>query len=193
MTYLLTTLILLAAAALLFKPARASAHCDTMDGPTVKDGLKALETGNINHAYKWIAQADELEFKAIFDRSRKVRGLNADARDLAERYFLENLVRIHRASEGEGFTGLKPSGVPMDEKVAAADRSIELGNLTPMQGLFTDEEMHALEERFHQAMALKGYDADDLPVARAFIAAYVNFFKLAEGEEHAHGGHHGHH
>ncbi|MDD4081703.1 MAG: DUF6448 family protein [Eubacteriales bacterium] len=178
--------------AVLVKPACAKAHCDTMDGPTVKDGIKALETGNINHAYKWIEPAYESELKEIFDKSRKVRTLGPDARELADRVFLENLVRIHRAGEGEGFTGLKPHGVPMDEKVAAADKSIETSSLAPMTGLFAPHEMHALENKFHAAIALKGYDPDDVPAARKYIAAYVDFFKLAEGEEHAPGGHAAH-
>lgn len=163
-----------------------------MDGPTVKDGLQALETGNINHAYKWIEPRDEPALRKIFDLSQKVRHLGVDAREVADRWFLENLVRIHRAAEGEGFTGIKPHGVPMDEKVAAADRSIAEGSLQPLEGLFTAQEMHALDEKFQAAMALKQYDPNDLPAARAFIAAYVSFFKLAEGEEHAHGAAHGH-
>ena len=32
----------------------AAAHCDTADGPAVTDGRRALETGNVNFALKWI-------------------------------------------------------------------------------------------------------------------------------------------
>ena len=56
-------------------PKMASAHCDTMDGPAVKDGRIALETGNINYAYKWIFEDFEGELKEIFDLSLKVRKL----------------------------------------------------------------------------------------------------------------------
>ena len=49
-------------------------------------------------------------------------------------YFFETLVRIHRAAEGVPFTGVKPSGTPIDEKVLAADKSIEVGNLSPLKG-----------------------------------------------------------
>ena len=184
-----TLLIILAGAFLVFKPATAKAHCDTMDGPTAKDGLQALESGNINHALKWVEPQYEAELKDIFALSRKVRTLGKDAQQLADRYFLENLVRVHRAGEGEGFTGLKPHGVPMDEKVAAADLSIHTGSFEPMKELFSDEELPELEKRFHEAMRLKQFDVDDVHAARTFIAAYVNYFKLAEGEEHAHGAH----
>lgn len=184
-----TLLIILAGAVLVFKPAAAKAHCDTMDGPTAKDGLQALESGNINHALKWVEPQYEAELKDIFALSRKVRTLGKDAQQLADRYFLENLVRVHRAGEGEGFTGVKPHGVPMDAKVAAVDLSIHTGSFEPMKKLFSHEELPELENRFHEAMRLKQFDVDDVRAARAFIAAYVSYFKLAEGEEHAHGAH----
>ena len=34
-------------------PQRASAHCDTMDGPTAKDGVKALATAGDGHGALW--------------------------------------------------------------------------------------------------------------------------------------------
>lgn len=172
----------------------SGAHCDTMDGPTAADGKKALESKNINYALKWILPQFEDELRAIFEQSIKVRTLSPDAKDLADRYFLENLVRIHRAGEGEPFDGLKPSGTPIDEKVAAADKSIEVGNLSPLEELISREELSALKEKFDKVMALKDYDVNDVQAGREYIEAYVSFFKSAEGEEHEeeHGHLHGH-
>ena len=169
---------------------KASAHCDTMDGPAVQDGRIALETGNINYAYKWIFEDFEKELKEIFDLSLKVRKLGEDAREAADRWFLENLVRIHRAGEGASYDGLKPSGTALDPKVTAADESIALGNMSPIKGLVTTEEYHLLEEKFNRAIALKDYDINDVKAARAYVKAYVTFFKMAEGEDHEH--HHSH-
>ena len=171
---------------------KASAHCDTMDGPAVQDGRIALETGNINYAYKWIFEDFEKELKEIFDLSLKARRLGADAREAADRWFLENLVRIHRAGEGASYDGLKPSGTALDPKVTAADESIALGNMSPIKGLVTMEEYHLLEEKFNRAIALKDYDINDVKAARAYVEAYVTFFKMAEGEEHEHHPAHGH-
>lgn len=172
-------------------PKQVSAHCDTMDGPTAIDGKKALAENNINYALKWISPEYEEELSKTFAQSIKVRTLNADAQEVADRHFLENLVRLHRAGEGEAFTGLKPSGIPIDEKVAAADKSIEIGNLSPLEGFIAHEDMHELKERFNKAMALKNFDVNDVAAGRRYIDAYVNFFKFAEGEEHEHGGQHG--
>ena len=207
MSSLLRALAAAAASAVLALavPRPARAHCDTMDGPTVADGRRALETGNANHALKWVDEHHEAELAAAFDLARRVRGLGDDARELADRYFLETLVRLHRAGEGEPFTGIKPSGVPIDDKVAAADRCVAERSLTPLEALVSADELPELRERFEQVLATRDFDADDLAAARAYIAAYVGFFHLAEGEEHghgpgdataahhAHGEHHGHH
>lgn len=178
-----------------FFPSKVSAHCDTMDGPTAADGMKALETGNINYALKWIMPGHEHELRDIFEKTVKVRGLSKDAKELADRYFLETLVRLHRAGEGAPFEGLKPHGTPIDEKIAAADKSIEIGNLSPLRGLVTDEEMAELTELFDKVMSVKDFDVDDVKAGREYIEAYVRFFKFAEGEAHhdMHGAAHGHH
>ena len=174
-------------------PVKARAHCDTMDGPTAADGKKALETCNVNYALKWILPEHEEELKEIFALSMKVRTLSPEAQELADKYFLENLVRIHRAGEGAPYEGLKPSGTPIDEKILAADRAIAVGNLSPLEGLVTQEEMHELEGKLEKAMALKDFSVDDVEAGRAYIEAYVSFFKLAEGESHEHGHEHHHH
>jgi hypothetical protein len=181
-------------------PRPARAHCDTMDGPTVADGRRALETGNANHALRWVDDHHEAELRRAFELAHRVRSLGGEARDLADQYFLETLVRLHRAGEGEPFTGIRPSGVPIDERVAAADRCVAEGRLEPLRALVLPGQVPELEARFERVLATRGFDVDDLAAARAYVAAYVAFFHLAEGEEHAHGaahdergGHHGAH
>ncbi len=176
-------MLLVAMAIFLTMPLFASAHCDTMDGPTAADGLKALETGNINHALIWVTETDEPEITEAFENALKVRNMSPEAQELADRYFLENLVRIHRAGEGAAYTGLKPSGTPIDEIVLAADESILVGNLSPLEGMVPTEKMPELTERFEKAMSLKNYDVNDVAAGRAYVEAYVQFFHFAEGDE----------
>lgn len=170
-------------------PKKVSAHCDTMDGPTVADGIKAMETGNVNYVLKWVQKKYEKEIIEKFNLSMKVKDLSPEARKISEQYFFSELVRLHRAGEGASFDGLKPSGTPIDEKVLAADKSIALGNLSPLEGLIEDEKMPELKERFEKAMSLKDYDVNNVEAGREYIEAYVEFFKFAEGEEEhdAHG------
>ncbi len=173
---------------LFMMPMTASAHCDSMDGPTIADAKKAIRDDNINYVQKWVQPEYEQELSKIFTLSMKVRKLSPEAKELSEKYFFENLVRIHRAGENAPYTGLKPSGTPIDEKIAAADKSIEVGNLSPLENMIEKEKLPELRERFEKVMALKNFDVNNVEAGRKYIEAYVKFFKFAEGEEdHVHG------
>ena len=174
------------------KPAAVQAHCDTSEGPAVKDGRKALETGNINYALKWIPADGEAEMRDVFEKALKVRTLGAEAAELADRLFLETMVRIHRMGEGVGFTGIQPVGTQIDPVVKAADEAIALGSDADLLPMVPEERRAELDKRFQAALAIKDFDVDDVAAARRYIAAYVSFFKYAEGEDHEHHGQEGH-
>lgn len=178
--------IIAALAITIMMPLTASAHCDTMEGPTVADGIKAMESNNVNYVLKWVQPEYEKEITQIFNQSMKVKDLSPEAKELSEQYFFGNLVRIHRAGEGAPFTGLKPTGTPIDERVQAADKSIELGNLSPLENMIDKDKIPELKERFENVMALKNFDVNDVDAGRKYIEAYVKFFKFAEGEEDHH-------
>lgn len=176
------------------KPATVQAHCDTAEGPAVKDGRKALETGNINYALKWIPADGEAELRDVFEKALKVRTFGAEAAELADWLFLETMVRIHRMGEGVGFTGIQPVGTQIDPVVKAADEAIVLGSDADLLPMVPEERRAGLDERFQAAVALKDFDVEDVEAGRRYLAAYVSFFKYAEGEDHEHHGHehHGH-
>ena len=184
--------IVAAVGIMVMSPLTASAHCDTMEGPTVADGFKAMDTNNINYVLKWVQPKYEKEITEKFNLSMKVKDLSPNAKVLAEQYFFSELVRVHRAGENAPFDGLKPYGTPIDEKVKAADKSIEVGNLSPLEGLLEKEKMPELKERFERVMSLKNFDVNNVEAGREYIEAYVMFFKFAEGEEEHHGAGEGH-
>jgi Family of unknown function (DUF6448) len=88
----------------------AFGHCDTLDGPVIGLARKALEAGNVNLVLPWVRAEDERELRRAFEHALAVRKLGAEACELADTHFFETLVRIHRASEGAPYTGLKPAG-----------------------------------------------------------------------------------
>lgn len=167
------------------------AHCDTADGPAVVDGRRALESGNVNHALKWIHADGDAELTDVFGKAMAVRKLGPQAAEVADRLFLETLVRIHRMGEGVGFTGIQPTGTKIDPIVVAADSALETGNDSEVQRLAPADRRDELRRRFAVALGKKKFDVDDVRAARDYVAAYVDFFKYAEGEDHHHA--HGHH
>lgn len=178
---------------LIFSSTAVFAHCDQMNGPLVIDAQKAIAQNNVNIVLKWVPAANETEIKDAFNQMMKVRNLSPEAKTLSEKYFFETIVRIHRAAEGVAFTGVKPEGTPIDERVMAADKSIETSDLAPLKSLVAEKDLPELTERFNKVMSLKNFDVNNVEAGREYIEAYVLFFKFAEGETeghsvHGHGG-----
>jgi hypothetical protein len=170
--------VLLAAS---FAAGRAYAHCDGMDGPVVKAAQRALETGEVNLVLIWVQKNDEAEIRRAFERTLAVRKLNAGAKELADLYLFETLVRVHRAGEGEPYTGLKPAGRDLGPAIPAADKAIETGAIEPLVKLITSESANGIRERFQKATAAKKFNAEDVSAGRGYVKAYVEFVHYVEG------------
>jgi hypothetical protein len=79
-----------------------------MDGPVIKGAQLALESSDVTPVLKWVAAKDEDSIKKVFDLTTLIRDKGDAVQQIADNYFFETLVRIHRANEGEGFTGDAP-------------------------------------------------------------------------------------
>jgi hypothetical protein len=160
---------------------RAWAHCDTMDGPVVKAAERALETGDVNLVLIWVQRSDEPEVTRAFQQTLAVRTLSPEAKQLADTWFFETLVRLHRAGEGAPYTGLQPAGRDLGPVIPAADEAIVSGSLDALQDLLVNAVRTGLRERFEQVMATKNFNRDDIAGGREFVRAYVSFVHYVEG------------
>lgn len=173
--------LLLAAGLAPFGATPAAGHCDGLDGPVVTAARKALEARDVKPVLMWVQKADEAEVSLAFDRALAVRKLGAQAKDLADLYFFETLVRIHRAGEGAPYTGLKPAGRDLGPAIPAADRAIETGDLKPVSTLLANTMNAGLSERFGQLLEARRHVGDDVEGGRRYVAAYVQFIHYVEG------------
>jgi Family of unknown function (DUF6448) len=158
----------------------AFAHCDGMDGPVVKAAQKALATENVNLVLIWVQPSDEPEIRTTFQQTLAVRKLSAESRDLADRYFFETLVRIHRAGEGAPYTGLKPAGRDLGPAIPAADNALEGNSVEPLLKLLSDSVQMGVREHFREAVEKSKYKQDDLHVGQAYVKSYVEFIHHVE-------------
>jgi hypothetical protein len=161
-------------------PARALAHCDGLDGPVVKAAQRALETRNPALVLIWVQEKDESEIRKAFEQTLAVRDLSPQARELADRFFFETLVRIHRAGEGAPFTGLKPAGRHLGPAIPAADEAVRVGSVEPVRHLLTVAIQERLRQQFGEVMAAKTFRPDDVAGGRAYVKAYVEFIHFVE-------------
>jgi hypothetical protein len=158
----------------------AIGHCDTLDGPVITLARKALETGNINHVLPWVRPEDEHEIRHAFDHAMSVRKLGPNARELADTHFFETLVRVHRASEGAPYTGLKPAGMDLGPAVPAADKALEDGSVETVVKLLTDAVRAGVHRHFHAAMSRRHFAVDDVAAGRQYVEAYVPYVHYVE-------------
>ena len=165
--------------ALLF-PVVALAHCDGLDGPVVAAAKNALETGNVKLALIWIQSKDESEVRKSFEKTLSVRKLSPEARELADTYFFETLVRIHRAGEGAPYTGLKPAGQDIGPAIPAADKAVATGSVEPLTKLLAESILQGLRTRFDEALKAAKYAREDVEAGRRFVRAYVDFMRYAD-------------
>jgi hypothetical protein len=175
----LIAILLLFAAVSFIGPMPASAHCDTMNGPVVQDAKKALESGNVEPVLKWVTADDEAEVRAAFERTTKVRDTSAEVREMADMYFFETVVRLHRMSEGVGYTGLKPA-TTVAPAIAAADHALETGSVEALSNLLVHNLQEALAERFAHAYEARAHADHNVEAGRKYVHAYVLFTHLAE-------------
>jgi hypothetical protein len=164
---------------LLAAPGTALAHCDTLDGPVVAAARKALDTNNVSLVLPWVQKKDETDIRSQFQKTVTVRKAGGQAKELADMYFFETLVRIHRAGEGAGYTGLKPAG-KIEPPIAAADKSIEFGKLQEVAKLIAQRTEEGLHKHFEDVMKKKKYNPNDVAAGRAYTSAYVEYTHYVE-------------
>jgi hypothetical protein len=162
-------------------PTPAWAHCDGLDGPVVAAARQALQTGDPNPVLIWVQPKDEPEIRRAFAEAARVRMLGPDARAMADRYFFETLVRIHRAGEGASYTGLKPAGRDLGPAIALADKAVETGSAKELTAFAVKELERGIEEKFASVQKLRSFAPHDVTAGRAYIASYVTFVHYAEG------------
>jgi len=156
------------------------AHCDTMDGPVIKDAQKALETKNADIVLKWVQKKDEKEIKDLFVKTLDVRKINQQSKELADMYFFENLVRIHRAGEGASYDGIKPSGSEIEPGVEAADKAVETGSADHIAKEISENIEKSIKDRFTELQGKKKHAEDSVEAGREYVESYVSFIHYIE-------------
>jgi hypothetical protein len=150
-----------------------------MSGPLITEAISALGKAEVTPVLKWVQPASEQEIKAAFASTLAVRAKGPEAKQLADRFFLETLVRVHRTGEGAPFSGLKDT--PPEPIVAMADDALKKGSADDMILKISTHMAHALKEKFERALnAAKAKDTS-VEAGRDFVEAYVAYMHYVEG------------
>lgn len=168
-------------------------HCDSLDGPVVGAAREALRQGDVDLVLPYVPTDAEPEVRQAFDLAVKVRALGSEAGDVADRWFFETVVRLHRAGEGAPFTGLKPAGLDVGPVIPAAEQALRSGSPEPLTETLCDVVSEQVGRRYAHVVRLRSHASDGVPAAREYVEAMLGLqvwahgvYRQAVGDPHAH-------
>ncbi|MFO7721160.1 MAG: DUF6448 family protein [Gillisia sp.] len=172
-------LIILLALGLWMLPQTTFAHCDSYDGPVVKDALKALDNNDPGLVMKWIDAKHEKEIADLFSKTLKYKSGDKEIYSLLEKHFLETLVRVHREGEGAPYTGLKPAG-STKQIIQLTDIALAEDDFEGFLLKFNGHVETILKEKYDKVAALKKVKDQSVQKGREYVAAYVAYTHTVE-------------
>lgn len=157
------------------------AHCDSLQGPVVTAAKKALEAGDVKLVLPYVHPEAEAELTAAFEQALAVRKLGGQAQEVADRFFFETTVRLHREGEGAAYTGLKDE--PVDPAIAAADQALESGSLDELSTMLNQAVKEGVAHQFQAVQAARELAAKEGTVEanRERVEAELIFEKYIYG------------
>jgi hypothetical protein len=173
-------------------------HCDTMDGPVVGAARAALDADDVDIALAYVPPDGEAAVAAAFALARRARTEGDAAREVADLYFFDTVVREHRRGEGAAHTGLKPAGLDVGPVISVAERATDTGDPGPLTALLRDELERQVARRCASVQELSAHADAGLPEARAAVSARLGLLVWAHAlhaamRADAHEGTHDHH
>jgi hypothetical protein len=148
-------------------------HCDSLDGPVVTAAKQALEKLNVDLILPYVKKSGEGEIRKAYEKSIKAREQGGAAREVADLYFFETVVRIHREGEGADFTGLKPAGLDVGPVIPVAEKAIEIGSPTELEKILCGTVKEEIHHRLEEVMHLKEHAGHGVDHAREYVEAML--------------------
>lgn len=155
-------------------------YIDSIDGPVVKAAEKALDMEDVKYVLPYASSEDEREIKDAFERTLMVRELSSEAAELADYWFFETTVRLHRKEEEKTYTGLKSPGTDWGPIIPKIDMAIETENLDELLNYLLNFIREDIISRFDDLLSKKDYDLSDVEDAREYINAREEFIEYTK-------------
>ena len=148
-------------------------HCDSLDGPVVTAAAQALDAGDVDIVLPFVPKQGEREVTEAFKQTSAARQLGHEAHEVADRYFFETVVRVHRAGEGAPYTGLKPAGLDHGPVIPVAERAIAPGSPDELVALLTAAVSDEIRARLGNVVELKLRGNGDIEANREYVEAML--------------------
>ena len=145
-----------------------------MDGPVVRAAQRALRTGDPEIVLPYVPAEGEREVGEAFRAAMRARAGGGAAREVADRWFYETVVRVHRAGEGAPFTGLRPAGEDHGTILPIAERALATESPDELADALCGAVREQVERRLRHATHLRSLTNGDIRANRAAISAMLD-------------------
>jgi hypothetical protein len=150
-------------------------HCDTLDGPVVTAARRALDADDVDLVLPFVPVDGEDEVRTAFELARKARTQGPEAGQVADLYFFDTTVRVHRRGEGAAHTGLKPAGLDTGPVIPLAEEAVGTGEPGPLIDFLQQAIDEQARRRLAQVRELEAAADGGVPAARAYTSAMLGF------------------
>ena len=131
-----------------------------------------MEAKNADLILPFVKQDGEDEVRRAFEMALEAREIPA-ARKVADLYFFDTVVRVHRAGEGAPYTGLKPAGLGEGPIIPVAERAIETGSADELIVVLSDFLAEEVKRRLDEVLALRKNAHGPVGEAREYVEAML--------------------
>lgn len=146
-------------------------HCDSLDGPVVTAARQALAARDVNLVLPFVHDEAESEVREAFALALAAREGDSAAREVADRYFFETVVRLHRLGEGAAFGGLKPAGLDVGPVIPLAEAAIAGDDPSELVDFLADALRAEVLKRFEVLRTARSGATDGVAAARRLVDA----------------------
>jgi hypothetical protein len=165
----------------------------------VRAAREALDREDVDIVLPYVHEPGEAEVRRAFDLTVKARVQGIEAREVADLFFFETVVRVHRAGEGAPYTGLKPAGLDVGPVIPLAERAIDIDEPGALVAFLADAVANEVRARFAAVTETKAHASEGVAEARRHVSAMLGLQVWAhklygaihaaahESGEHGHG------
>ncbi|HII95202.1 MAG TPA: hypothetical protein HA367_05670, partial [Candidatus Methanofastidiosum sp.] len=143
-----------------------------MDGPVVVAAKMALERGNVNYILPWVPKESEKEVVAAFQKALTAGKNGGEAKEVANLWFFETVVRLHRAGEKAPYTGLKPAGLDEGPVIPLVEEAIKMESPSALIEFLSEAINQEITNKFDLVMEKKDHDVNNVDAGRHFVHAF---------------------
>lgn len=150
-------------------------HCDSLDGPVVSAARHALAVGDVDRVLPYVPVDGEDDVRAAFARALPLQTGDGAAADVAQQWFFETVVRVHRAGEHAAYTGLKPAGLDVGPVIPLAEKAVGSCDVEEVYALLAADLRHQLTHRLERVTELAGRQDASVAAGREYVQAMLGF------------------